>query len=348
VVVSRGGPLVHQLERCGARHHTLDVHSKNPFRWPFVRRQLREVLAAERASLIHIRSRAPAWIALPVAAAMGLPAISTVHGRFYAASALKRLYNRKLLAADHVIAISNYVHDLITGQYVGVEPRLTVIQRGVDTAYFNPAAVNQTRIINFADSLSLPEDLPIVMLPARATAWKGHKILLDALARLPHRNFICLLVGAGDGKPGFVDDLTAYGRSLGLEGRFRLTPVIHDMPAALMFADVVAMPSVTPEPFGRVALEAQAMGRPVIAFDHGGAVESIREGKTGWRVPPGDVDALSAALATALSMDAAKRQAMADAARQHIETHFSSDLMCQKTLKLYRRFLDAARAAQRG
>jgi glycosyltransferase involved in cell wall biosynthesis len=348
VVISSGGPLVHQLERCGARHHQLNVHSKNPMRWPSLGRQLRKVLRAENASLVHVRSRVPAWISLPVAQKMGLARVSTVHGRFVANSVAKRFYNRKMLDVDHVIAISNYVQDLITSQYDDVEPRVSVIQRGVDIEYFNPSAVNHTRIINFADSVSLREDLPVVMLPSRATAWKGQKILLEALARLPHRNFMCLLVGAGDGKSAFVGELTEYGKGLGLEGVFRLTPLVSDMPAALMFADVVVMPSITPEPFGRVALEAQAMGRPVIAFNHGGAVESIIDHRTGWLVPPCDVDALSAALGTALSLSRSKRRAMALAARAHIEVNFSTELMCQKTLAIYRQLLDRQRAEKRG
>ena len=348
VVISSGGPLVHQLERCGARHHQLNVHSKNPLRWPILGRQLRKVLRAENASLVHVRSRVPAWISLPVAKTMGLARVSTVHGRFVANTVAKRFYNRKMLDVDHVIAISNYVQDLITSQYDDVELRLSVIQRGVDVEYFNPAAVNHTRIINFADSVSFREDLPVVMLPSRATAWKGQKILLEALARLPHRNFMCLLVGAGDGKPAFVGELTEYGKGLGLEGVFRLTPLVSDMPAALMFADVVVMPSITPEPFGRVALEAQAMGRPVIAFNHGGAVESIIDQRTGWLVPPSDVDALSAALGTALSLSRPKRRAMALAARAHIEANFSTELMCQKTLAIYRQLLDRQRAEKKG
>jgi glycosyltransferase involved in cell wall biosynthesis len=346
VVISSGGPLVHQLERCGASHIALDVHSKNPLRWPMLRRQLRKILIAENAGLVHVRSRVPAWIGLPVAKSLRLPRMSTVHGRFLAKSALKRFYNRKLLDSDHVIAISDYVRGLITSQYVGIEPRMTVIQRGVDIGYFNPAAVNQARIIKFAESMAFREDLPVVMLPARATAWKGQKILLEALARLPHRDFMCLLVGAGDGSPAFVEGLTNHGKALGLEGRFRLTPLVNDMPAALMFADVVVMPSITPEPFGRVALEAQAMGRPVIAFNHGGAAESIIDQKTGWLVSPGDVDALSSALASALALGAEDRQKIAVASRSHIEAFFSTELMCQKTLKIYRRLLDGARVAR--
>jgi glycosyltransferase involved in cell wall biosynthesis len=343
VVISNGGPMVHQVQRAGGVHHMLDVGCKNPLRWPAIRRRLKDILLAEGASLVHVRSRAPAWIALPVAAQLGLLRVSTVHGRFWTDSALKRIYNRKILEADHVIAISNYVRDLITCQYDGIGPRLTVIQRGVDTGYFDQAAVNQTRIVNFADSVALPEDVPVIMLPARATAWKGQKILLEALAKLPIDNFVCLLVGAASGSDKFISGLTRYGDELGLAGRFRLTPMTDDMPAALMVADVVVMPSTTPEPFGRVALEAQAMGRPVIAFNHGGAAESIRHGETGWLVAPGDVDGLAAAIEAALSMTTRQRQTMAAAARQHIETYFSTETMCRQTLKIYRKLCDAAR-----
>jgi len=106
-----------------------------------------------------------------------------------------------------------------------------------------------------------------------------------------------------------------------------------------MVADVVVMPSVTPEPFGRVALEAQAMGRPIVAFAHGGAVESIEHEKTGWLATPGDADSLAENLRAALSLQPRARKAYAHNARAHIEAHFSTDQMCQETLKIYRRML---------
>ena len=124
-----------------------------------------------------------------------------------------------------------------------------------------------------------------------------------------------------------------------MEGRFRLTPVVDDMPAAMMMADVVVMPSITPEPFGRVALEAQAMGRPIVAFAHGGAVESIEHEKTGWLATPGDADSLAECLRAALSLKPRARKAYARDARAHVEEHFSTFQMCQETLKIYRRML---------
>ena len=339
VVISNGGPLVRHIERCGGKHITLPVHVKNPFRWPGLRRKLKTIFQNEDADIVHVRSRVPAWLALNLAKSMSIATVSTVHSRFTTQSILKRRYNAKLLDAGHVIAISNYVHGLITSQYIGVENRLTVVHRGVDIETFDPAAVSQARIIKFADTVALPEGVSVIMMPARSSSWKGHFILLNALAKLKDLNFFCLFVGASDGKGWFLKRITDYAHARGLEGRFRLTPVVDDMPAALMVADVVVMPSVTPEPFGRVALEAQAMGRPIVAFAHGGAVESIEHEKTGWLATPGDADSLAENLRAALILKPQARKAYALDARAHIETYFSTDQMCQKTLKIYRRML---------
>ena len=347
IVISSGGPMVRHLDRLGIKHYTINVHSKNPLLWPKIRSQLKDIFISEGVNLVHIRSRAPAWNALPVAASIDIATVSTVHGRFVAHSMFKHYYNRRLLNTDHVIAISDYVRGLITSQYFGVEERLSVVHRGVDIDMFNPKNVSQTRIVNFVDGLAVPEDVPVIMLPARGTKWKGHHILLEALAKIKDIPFICLMIGASDGKQAFVKGLVRFGQELGLEGRFRLLPIVDDMPAAMMAADVVVMPSITPEPFGRVALEAQAMGRPIIAFDHGGAVESITPGKTGWLAIPGDVNSLADALSAALLLTPRQRKKLAIAARHHITENFSTEAMCAHTIKIYRRSLDRSAARKK-
>lgn len=266
VVISGGGPMVRHLDRLGATHHQIPVGVKNPLSWGALRRQVRRVLVDEGADIVHVRSRMPAWIALPAAKSLGLITVSTIHGRFQNSSMLKRIFNGKMLMADHIIAISDYVKSQIERQFGEKGKQLSVVARGVDTDVFDPAAVAQSRVIRFVDTIALPEDQPVIMLPARPTGWKGHEILLGALAKIADRPFNCVLLGAADGKPAFVDRLTQTGMKLGLEGRFRLTHGVDDMPAALMAADIVVMPSVTPEPFGRVSLEAQAMGRLVVAL----------------------------------------------------------------------------------
>ena len=339
VVISSGGPLVRHLDRIGAVHHTLPVGVKNPLAWSGLRRRVKRILKDEGTDVVHVRSRVPAQIALPAAKSLGIISVSTVHGRFQNTSLLKRIFNGKMLAADHIIAISRYVKSQIERQFGEQGSKLTVVQRGVDTEVFDPAAVAQSRIIRFVDSIALPEDQPVIMLPARPTAWKGHETLLEALAKIADRPFICVLLGAADGKQAFMDRLTQTGMRLGLEGRFRLAHGVDDMPAALMAADIVAMPSVTPEPFGRVSLEAQAMGRLVVAFDHGGAAESIVHGKTGWLATPVDAGSLAECLGKALDFTASQRQTMAQETRGHIESGFSTRLMCDRTIAIYARLL---------
>ena len=337
VVISSGGVLEAQLRRLGATHHTLPVHKKNPLVWGGVRRKLRRILKEEGASLVHVRSRVPAWIGLPVADRLGVPTISTIHGKFVPGNPFKRFYNRKMLRADRVIAISAFTWSTIQSHYeiATLAKRTHIIHRGVDMDQFNPEKVAQSRIVNEAERIGLSADHPVVMLPGRPTAWKGHEILLRALGHLKDLTFSTVLLGAADGSDDYVSKLEKLALASGLAGRVHIVKATRDVPAALMLADIVAMPSIDPEPFGRVAIEAQAMGRPVVAFNHGGAAESIIDGETGWLVPPLDEVALAEAIRAGLAFDFKTRKSRAEKARAHVETHFSTAKMCAATLDVY-------------
>jgi len=341
VVICNGGRMENQLRRAGAEVYTLPVDTKNPMKWPAVRRRLKAVLLSVGADIVHVRSRAPAWIALPLTRAMGIHSISTIHSKFVPQNFVKRIYNQKMLTADGIIAISDYVKSVITSHYSEAvsEKAIQVIHRGVDLDVFDPAKVSQHRIVRLSETLNLPDDGPVVMLPARATEWKGHAPLIEAVARLEAKDVTLLLLGAGDGHSRFIERLRALAIKTGLDGRLRIASGTDDMPAALMLADVVAMPSTIPEPFGRVALEAQAMGRPVVAFKHGGAIESIQEGETGWLAEPNNVEDLARCLQLALKLGPRQRTIWAKRARAHVESAFSTQQMCEKTLEIYADFL---------
>ena len=341
VVICNGGRMENQLRRAGAEVYTLPVDTKNPLKWPAVRRRLKAVLLSVGADIVHVRSRAPAWIALPLSRAMGIHSISTIHSKFVPQNFVKRIYNQKMLSADGIIAISDYVKSVITSHYSKAvsAKAIQVIHRGVDLDVFDPAKVSQHRIVRLSETLNLPDDGPVVMLPARATEWKGHAPLIEAVARLEAKDATLLLLGAGDGHSRFIERLRALAIKTGLDGRLRIASSTDDMPAALMLADVVAMPSTIPEPFGRVALEAQAMGRPVVAFKHGGAIESILEGETGWLAEPNNVEDLARCLQLALKLGPRQRTIWAKRARAHVESAFSTQKMCKKTLEIYADFL---------
>ena len=341
IVISSGGMLESQLKRAGAKHFTLPVNKKNPVSWQFTKIKLQKILKGENVDIVHVRSRVPAWVGLPVAKVLAIPTVSTIHGKFEAYNLLKRAYNKQMLKADEIIAISKFTKSVIERQFPKLLPNisLNVIHRGVDTSVFNPINVTQQRIINEAERIGLPDDLPVVMLPARPSSWKGHLILLRALARLEHLKVAIVLLGAGDFNTGYAEMLEKTSVELGLGANVRITTSSRDMPAALMLADVVVMPSIHPEPFGRIAIEAQAMGRPVIAFDHGGARETIFEGKTGWLAKPNDIDSLSENLKTALSISKSKRNELSDLAQSSVKRRFSVRKMTNSTLEIYRKLL---------
>ncbi len=341
IVISSGGMLESQLKRAGAKHFTLPVNKKNPVSWQFTKIKLQKILKGENVDIVHVRSRVPAWIGLPVAKVFDIPTVSTIHGKFEAYNLLKRAYNKQMLKADEIIAISKFTKSVIERQFPKLLPNisLNVIHRGVDTSVFSPNNVTQQRIINEAERIGLPDDLPVVMLPARPSSWKGHLILLRALARLEHLQVAIVLLGAGDFNTGYAEMLEKASVELGLGANVRITTSSRDMPAALMLADVVVMPSIHPEPFGRIAIEAQAMGRPVIAFDHGGARETILEGKTGWLAKPNDIDSLSANLKAALSISKSKRNELSNLAQSNVKRRFSVRKMTNSTLEIYRKLL---------
>ena len=341
VVISNGGYLEAQLKRIGGVHYKLPVHSKNPFAWGGLRRRVKQILKDEHADLVHVRSRAPGWIALPAAKSLNITTVSTIHSKFQARNIFKHMYNAKMLSADHVIAISNYVDSVLQTQYAKhYKPeKHSIIHRGADIKAFDPANVSQPRIVREAERINVPLDVPVVMLPARATSWKGHEALIEAMAKREDKNFCLVLLGVEANGTGYSEKLRNMALRLGLGGQVRLASLSNDMPAALMLADVVVMPSTLPEPFGRVAIEAQAMGRPIVAFDHGGAVESIVDGETGWLAEPKNVNALADAVNKALSLSAKERDILAILARAHIVKSFSVERMCTQTLATYSKLL---------
>jgi glycosyltransferase involved in cell wall biosynthesis len=297
-----------------------------------------------KVDIVHARSRAPAWSAFWAAERTGIPFVTTVHSP-HSAGGLKKRYNSSLVKGERIIAISDFIADYIRDTYGPVPPQVRVIHRGVDVEIFDPVRVDVPRIIGLARAWGLPDGLPVVMLPGRLSRWKGHAVLIEALARLGNKDVCGLIVGADQRGPEYRRELEKLAAARGLGGNMRLVPDCRDMPAAYMLADVVVSASTKPEAFGRVITEAQAMGRPVIATDHGAARETIVEGRTGWTVPPGDADALAAALRSALSLDAAAREAYARESIIHVRQNFSKAKMCGETLDLYREVV-AARAGR--
>ncbi|MCB2102347.1 MAG: glycosyltransferase family 4 protein [Rhodobacterales bacterium] len=335
IVASAGGMMEHALKRAGAEHVTLPLDSKNPLVMRGNVGRLVDLIKAEGVDVIHARSRAPAWSALPAARRTGIHFVTTFHGTYNASWWGKRRYNAIMTRGERVIAISRFIAGHMHKIYGTPASRIRVIHRGVDVARFDPAMVSAERVIKLARAWRLDEGLPVVMLPGRLTRWKGQTVFLDAVAELGRRDIRVLLVGSDQGRTGYRDELESQIRHLDLGGVVRLVDHCDDMPAAYMLADVVVSASTDPEAFGRVAVEGQAMGRPVVATDHGGSRETVIEGETGWRVTPGDSAALAVGLGKALGLDPAARHRMAARAVANARDNFSTAVMCARVLAVY-------------
>jgi glycosyltransferase involved in cell wall biosynthesis len=336
IVASQGGPMARELERSRATHIVLPLASKNPLTiWQNAGR-LERLIRQYQVDIIHARSRAPAWSALWAARRAGIPFVTTYHDTYHANSRWKERYNSVMAKGDRVIAISEFVAAHIESHY-GLDGRvIRTIPRGIDLLRFDPARVPAERKIRLAQDWRLPDDKPIVLMPARLSRKKGHLVLVDALARLGRTDLCCIIVG-DDGRPtSYRKELIDLIHAKGLDGVVRLLPQSPDMAAAYSMADVVVAPSIHAEGFGRVPVEAQAMGRPVVASDLGGFRETIVDGVTGLLFPPGDPLRLASAIAEALALSEDERAALAANATGNIQARFTRERMCAATLSVYR------------
>jgi glycosyltransferase involved in cell wall biosynthesis len=344
LVASAGGRMVTAVERAGGRHIALPLDSKNPVTvWRNAER-LAALIRADGVAIVHARSRAPAWSAWLACRRTGAHFVTTWHGTYGENLPFKRRYNAVMAKGERVIAASRFIAELIVARHRIDPARVRLIPRGVDPVAFDPAAVSGDRMARLARAWRLPDDAMVVLLPGRLTGWKGQTVLIEAMARLARRDLCCVLVGSDQGRRRYAARLIRQAEKLGIANRLRLVGECDDMPAALMLADVVVHASTEPEAFGRVVIEAQAMGRPVIASDLGAPVETVEQGVTGWRVAPGDARALGTAIEAALDLPAEERAALAERARAAVLHGYTVAAMQAATLNVYREVLGLVEA----
>ncbi len=341
LIASAGGSQEHDVKRAGAEHFTLPLASKNPLVMRANVGRLARLIEAQGVDIVHARSRAPAWSAYFAARRAGARFVTTFHGTYSAGNPLKRRYNSVMTRGQRVIAISGFIAGHVRRVYGVKASNIRVIHRGVDLTRFDPALVGAERIVTLSDQWRLADGMPVVMLPGRLTRWKGQTVFIKAISRLGRRDIRCLLVGSDQGRDGYRGELEALVDKQGLNEIVRIVDNCKDMPAAYMLTDVMVSASTDPEAFGRVIAEAQALGRPVIASDHGGARETVIEGETGWLTPPGDEVALAAAIDRVLGLSERARNVLAVKAAANVRDNFSLEAMRAKTLAVYDEVLAA-------
>ncbi|MEN6544213.1 glycosyltransferase family 4 protein [Parvibaculum sp.] len=351
VVASSGGRLLGELLAAGAEHVDMEVHSKNPIIMALNVERLTRLAAREKIDLIHARSRAPAWSALAAAHRLGLPFVTTYHSKVHEAPRLKVFYNSVMTRGDAVIANSFYTGERIARIHAPDPARIFVVPRGVDTDYLNEDAVEAGRVAALRARWNVPADgRTVFLLPARISRWKGQKLAVQAAADLLSSGltgFRLLLVGDAQGRNAFVKEIQDLLREPDLARHVALVGHCDDMAAAYALSDVVLSPSIEAEPFGRVAVEAQSMRRPVIVSDAGGQRETVLtpeaagglSNATGLAVEPNDARALAAAMRAILELGPEARRAMGERGRANALAHYSVGTMTGATLDVYARLI---------
>ena len=337
-VASNGGRLVDAIIAAGATHVTMPVGRKTPVAiWRNARR-LSALIDELGIDIIHARSRVPAWAGyLAARKSQRRPIfLTTFHGVYGHGSALKRWYNSVMLRGDVVIANSEFIADHLRTVYRVEDSRIIVAPRGVDTDLFDPATVSAGDIARLRKAFHA-EERPLLVYVSRLSGWKGHQVLVEALETVLDLPWKMVFAGGHDSE-NLRQDLAARIASGPAHDRIALAGSRDDVPALLKASDLAFSVATSPEAFGRAAIEAGAMETPVIATAHGGSLETVMHGETGWLVPPKDPKALADAIRAALG-DPERARAIGRAARNHVLEHFTTGLTLAAERSAYARVL---------
>ena len=325
-VISSGGYLESTLKAVGIAHLTFDNRSKNPF--TFIKRikTLRQLIRSEKATILHARSRVPAWLTYFANKKLQLPFITTCHGLHdNGFLGLKKFYNASLIKGDYIIAVSETVKAHLIQNFPKVRNKIIVIHRGIDCDYFTPQ--EKTKNKQFT-----------IVLPGRISAWKGHPFFLKSFALAQSQygiNAIVLIVGK-EKSARYLKKLQKLVKKFKLESNIQFIGPSNDMRDIYAQADLVVSSSIEPESFGRVTVEAMAMEKLVIATNIGGSKETMIHGQTGWLVEPNNINAMAKAIDHAVKLSADERNKIERAAREHVLKNFTLEQMMKETLTVYK------------
>lgn len=311
IVVSRGGQLVSELK---GTHIELPVHTKNPIKMLFNAHLLKFVIKENNVDIVHARSRAPAWSAYLATKGTKAKYITTFHGTYNIQNGFKRWYNSVMTKGVKIIAVSDFIKNHIIDNYGIDAKKIQTIHRGIDIDKFDP----ETK----PAKMGLPKGKKVVLLPGRITRWKGQAVFAEAMRGL---DAIGLIVGDSESQ-NYMRELEEM-----LPDNVIIMPPTPNLAEVYAASDIVVTASIEPEAFGRVSVEGQAMGKPVVATAHGGSMENVVDGKTGVLVAPDNVESMRDGIAKLLE---SKKKWKADCIKN--ARNFSAEKMIEATLKVYK------------
>ena len=347
-IVTSGGVLLKFIKKEKVKVFRLPVQSKNPILILFNAIIISLIILIYNINIIHARSRAPAWSCLIATKITSRKFVTTFHGTYNFSNRFKKFYNSVMVRSHLIIAGSNFIFSHINENYgdffLNRKRKFLVIFRGINANYFNPQKISLSKIEKFSKKNSIDRDKFIILLPGRLSFWKGQKIFIEALKLLSeqinNQPFEGIIIGGDQGKSVYKKQLIA------LVERYRLKKIIKfidhcdEMPVAYKIANLVCSCSSEPEAFGRVSVEAQSMGIPIVASDIGGSTETIVKDKTGFLFKSGDSNALTNAIIMVMQKDYNSLKSIGFEGRKNILKKFDVDKMCHTTFTEYKKLIE--------
>ena len=346
-IITSGGELIKYIDKKKVTVIRLPVQSKNPLLILINSIIITFIIFFLNISIVHARSRAPAWSCYIATRITRRKFVTTFHGAYNFNNSIKKFYNSVMIKSDLLIAGSNFIFSHIQEnyeKYLNRKKKFLVVFRGINTEYFDPETLKQADVIKLKNSWKLDDGKKIILLPGRLTYWKGQEIFIESLSKFrstnPQIEFIGIILGNDQGRK-------VYGKKLErLVQQHRLSDVIKFvenckiMPLAYELADIVVSSSVEPEAFGRVAVEAQSMKKPIIASNIGGSNETIVNNKTGFLFESGSADSLSDMLTEVINLDTSTLNSIGNEGRKNVLKKFNIEKMCFNTYSEYKKLLN--------
>ena len=346
-IVTSGGELLKYVDKEKVRIIRLPVHSKNPILIFFNAIMLIGIILINNISIVHARSRAPAWSCLLATKITGRKFVTTFHGTYNFNGRIKKFYNSVMVRSNLIIAGSNFIFSHIKENYskfITNKRKLLVIFRGINVDYFDSGTKLENDEKKLLESWEIEKDKKIILLPGRLTSWKGQELFIDAVnlvnTELGYEAFYGVILGNDQGRDLYKKKLTRLVEQYRMMKQIRFIDHSKDMALAYKVSDIIVSASIEPEAFGRVAVEAQSMEKPIIASNIGGSNETIIDEKTGFLFESGDTKSLSQKMLKALTLDETSLKTIGIEGRKNIIKKFNVEKMCFSTYSEYKRLLN--------
>ena len=346
-IVTSGGELTKYIDKKKVKLIKLPVHSKNPFIIFLNSIALIFIILFHNISIVHARSRAPAWSCLLATKITRRKFVTTFHGTYNFNNSIKKFYNSIMIRSDLIIAGSNFIFSHINSnysKYLNLKKKFLVIFRGINVDYFDPSTTLESEENTLISKWGIDRNKKIILMPGRLTPWKGQEIFIEALnlvnKELGYESFCAVILGHDQGRDIYSKKIRRLAEQHRLTGNLKFIDHCKDMPLAYKISSLIISASIKPEAFGRVAVEAQSMEKPIIASNIGGSNETIVNNETGFLYEAGKPESLSKKIIEVLNLDETTLKSMGIKGRKNIIKKFNVEKMCFSTYSEYKKLLN--------